>query len=187
MINSIPKFITLIILFSCITEAIDALILHSDSALWLLNRKKLTRALLFEYLHARKVSISGKAEKIDVINKILEYWDSLSCENHVARCEQADLDRGEPNATFHSPIQNVVLPEQPKMGLEFAKWFYEILLGVHKQMVPGEQISNQFWKDARLRVTLKSNNATDFQEAIGDKEVNKSISHNFANYFYFSS
>lgn len=147
------------------------MILHSDSALWLLNRKKLTRALLFEYLNARKVPISGKAEKIDVINRILEYWDSTPYNNHVVSYEPAYIETVPPTTIAHGSEQNAVFNQQPKMGLEFAKWFYQLLLEVHKQSVPTEQIANQFWKDVRLRITLNSQNAADFQEAIGDQEV----------------
>jgi hypothetical protein len=62
-------------------------------------------------------------------------------------------------------------PSTPEMGLQFTKWFYELLFAVHKQSAIGTQLSEQFWRDARLKITLNSSAATDCQEMIGSDEV----------------
>lgn len=55
-------------------DALEAVLLHSESARWLLNRKKLTRQILFEYLHLHKVVVSGQAEKIVLVDHVLDFW-----------------------------------------------------------------------------------------------------------------
>lgn len=125
-----------------------------------MNRKKLTRAILFEYLNARKIPISGQAEKSALITRTLELWNSES--QQVA----AVVSPITPSISHQeSPSQT------PEMGLQFTKWFYELLFAVHKQSATGTKLSEQFWRDARLKITLNSSGTTDCQETIGSDEV----------------
>ena len=140
-----------------ISDAIDAIILHSESAYWLLNRKKLTRALLFEYLNARKIPVSGQAEKSALITQTIELWNSEP--QHISAVVSPT-----------TPCSSQQDSPTPEMGLKFTQWFYEMLYSIHKQSAT-TKLSEQFWRDARLKITLNSSDATDCQEAIGAEEV----------------
>lgn len=140
-----------------ISDAIDAIILHSESAYWLLNRKKLTRALLFEYLNARKIPVSGQAEKSALITRAIELWNSEP--QHISAVVSPT-----------TPCSSQQDSPTPEMGLKFTQWFYEMLYSIHKQSAT-TKLSEQFWRDARLKITLNSSDATDCQEAIGAEEV----------------
>ncbi|EFX74063.1 hypothetical protein DAPPUDRAFT_307503 [Daphnia pulex] len=146
--------------FTSVNDAIDAIILHSESAFWFLNRKKLTRAILFEYLNARRIPISGQAEKAALITRTLELWNSEPQQiAAVVSPTTVSISHQEPR------------PSTPEMGLQFTKWFYELLFAVHKQSAIGTKLSEQFWRDARLKITLNSSAATDCQEMIGSDEA----------------
>nr|CAG4637117.1 EOG090X0867 [Ceriodaphnia reticulata] len=156
-------------------DAVDAIILHSESANWLLNRKKLTRAMLFEYLNFKKVPISGLAEKSVVITRILELWTATESQNLTVSAVPEALSIGEQCQNSLAMLPSSVNGSL-EMGLKFAQWFYEILLAVHKQTVAGTKLSEQFWQDVRLKITLNSGDSTNCQDVIGSDEA--------ANIFY---
>lgn len=151
--------------FSLFKDAVDAILLHSESALWLLNRKKLTRNILFEYLNAKKVSIPGQAEKSTIIERVLELWeqggnqDVASSQPNVVTSSTASLQE-------FSPVG-----ENPEMGLKFAQWFYGILLTIYNQSCTELKLADQFWADATLQVTFSTAGSIDQHKAIGSEEV----------------
>lgn len=57
-------------------EAIQAIILHTDSAIDLLKRRKVKKEFLFKYLHAKRIPVEASAEKQAVINHVLTLWES---------------------------------------------------------------------------------------------------------------
>ena len=56
------------------SEAITAIILHTDKAVDLLKRKKIKKELLFKYLHLKGVSIEAVADKSVHVTRVLEVW-----------------------------------------------------------------------------------------------------------------
>lgn len=56
------------------SDAIQAIILHTDKAVDLLKRRKLKKELLFKYLHEKKVPIDGQSDKSEIVRKVLEVW-----------------------------------------------------------------------------------------------------------------
>lgn len=125
-----------------------------------MNRKKLTRAILFEYLNAKKIPISGQAEKSALIARAIELWSSEPQQvAAVVSPITSSISHYDPPATT------------PEMGLKFTQWFYEMLFSIHKQSATDTKLAEQFWRDARLKITLNSSGATDCQETIGSEEV----------------
>lgn len=59
------------------SEAIEAIILHTDKATDLLKRKKVKKELLFKYLHAKRVPIESVSDKGTHVSRVLEVWESL--------------------------------------------------------------------------------------------------------------
>lgn len=131
----------------------------------------MTRAILFEYLNSKRVPINGQAEKATIISRILELWASSS-EVNASPSEIQTVEF----STAQEMTPAVPPPVTPEMGLKFTQWFYEILLAVHKQTVDGSKLSEQFWRDVRLKITLNSTGAINCQEAIGSDEVTKVFS-----------
>jgi len=56
------------------SEAITAIILHTDRASDLLKRRKIKKELLFKYLHLKRVPIESIADKSVHVSKVLELW-----------------------------------------------------------------------------------------------------------------
>lgn len=121
--------------------------------------------MLFEYLNWKKVPISGQAEKLAIISRIMELW-SLAEPQQVAHAMQTTTEDA-----CNTNLTDVAISTSPEMGLKFAQWFYEILLAVHKQTIPGVKISEQFWRDARLKITVVSSEISNCHEALGSDEV----------------
>lgn len=67
-IQGTPLFL---ILFS---EAINAIVLYSQSAEELLKRKKVFREVIFKYLAAKGVVVPPSSEKHQLVDRAKEYW-----------------------------------------------------------------------------------------------------------------
>ena len=59
------------------SEAIAAIILHTDKAEDLLKRRKVKKEFLFKYLHAKRVQgVEASSDKLVTINHVLQLWGS---------------------------------------------------------------------------------------------------------------
>ena len=61
------------------SEAITAIILHTDKAVDLLKRKKIKKEILFKYLHFKRVPIEAVADKSVHVSRVLEVWGTAQC------------------------------------------------------------------------------------------------------------
>ena len=62
--------------FIILSEAVDAILCHSQSASQVLGRRKIRHDVLFRYLDANKVSISAQCAKPELVTCLLDYWSS---------------------------------------------------------------------------------------------------------------
>ena len=150
--------------FAIFAEAIDAVILHSESAMWLLNRKKLTRATLFQYLNAKKVTINGQADKYVISERIVKLWNESPESSEVQHTAAEEI------VTMECIEAAEPSPQTEKMGITFAQWFYGILLSISNQK-PGLSLADQFWSDSRLTITINHSGVLDRKETFGSQEV----------------
>ena len=130
--------------------------------MWLLNRKKLTRALLFQYVNARQVPISGQADKLMISDMIIKLWNGTANVSSVAGSNNA--------ATIECREVTEPARESDAMGMKFAQWFYGIILNVSNG-TPGPSVADQFWRDARLSITVNHSGNSDRKETFGSNEV----------------
>ena len=65
------------------SEAISMIILHTERAAELLDRKKITKELMFEYLHFKSVPIKSEAGKIEHALRVLRLWGASTLEEIV--------------------------------------------------------------------------------------------------------
>jgi hypothetical protein len=66
----------------CIIEAIDAILLHSPTAESVLLRKRVSKEILFKYLHNSGVS-TIPADKGTMVSKILQMWGCIPHEEVI--------------------------------------------------------------------------------------------------------
>lgn len=73
-------------------EAIDAILMYSNSAEELLGRKKLKREVLFQYTHTEKIpEITAFSPKPELISKIMQWWRGKNLNvNHISRMNEID-------------------------------------------------------------------------------------------------
>lgn len=57
-----------------ITEANEAILQHSDSVESILIRQKVSKELIFSYLHWKKVNTENNRDKKSLINLLTAYW-----------------------------------------------------------------------------------------------------------------
>ncbi len=152
-----------------ITEAVNAILLHSESVSWFLNRKKITRTLLFEYLSWKRIPISGQAEKHTIIEKVIELWDQIPNGNLIPKTESSMIPSQPIN---YNNLECSKPVEKPEMGLEFAQWFYGILLSIYNQSPLEGRLSDQFWNDGTIKITINTPGNVEQQNAVGSEEVN---------------
>lgn len=58
------------------------------------------------------------------------------------------------------------------MGLQFAQWFYGILLSIYNQSPLEGRLSDQFWNDGTIKITINTPGNVEQQNALGSEEVN---------------
>jgi len=134
-----------------ITDAINTVLLHSESARWLLNRKKITRKVLFEYLNLHKVTVSGQSEKIILVDCVLEFWESnKKTLSKLKLLPDSVGNYSQSHSGHHVPIVESVESAGIDMGIAFSQWWFgDILLGLSSIQPPAKngKLADQFFSD----------------------------------------
>lgn len=132
------------------------ILLHSTTAESILNRKSITKEILFKYLHSKKVPVTSDFTKQLLIEKILQYWKQSF---YLSDDEYSDDNKTQQTATSSieiqsthpiNPINNSDQPEYfpiNQMARKFAAWFYENLNTNQLQM-------SDFWSDCKCMVNF---------------------------------
>jgi len=74
------------------SEAITAIILHTDRAVDLLKRKKMKKEVLFKYLHFKRVPIEAVSEKSVHVSRVLELWGATESGGDLTVMDENSLD-----------------------------------------------------------------------------------------------
>lgn len=56
-------------------DSLDAILLHSKDLRSLLMRKKITKNVLFKYLHSNNISFPGNSEKTSLVEFVINIWN----------------------------------------------------------------------------------------------------------------
>jgi hypothetical protein len=75
--------IKLNVVICCLIEALDAILLHSDTVESVLQRRRVSKEILFKYLHTNKVPISASSDKGTMISTILQMWNYYPCDEVI--------------------------------------------------------------------------------------------------------
>ena len=168
------------------TEALDAVVLHTETTTSLFNRKKLTKDILLRYLNEKKVDVSGSADKLTLIDTIKSYWNSFQPNDYTDGLPANNACSSSGHTTVSST--GVIDHQAPsaniqEMALKFAQWFFEILAKVSNGTHTAS-IAEHFWSDSRLKATIRCSSAhnEESREVYGSEEVTSlapMISRNF--------
>lgn len=139
--------------------------LHSTGSHSILNRKLITKEILFKYLHSKQIAVTTQFTKQLLIEKLLQYWKETFC------CADNDNDNNSIEFTHrntrqiqnHTPIasntvsfvhQEIKIIQTSmdienfpinQMSRKFAQWFYENLNANQLQIT-------DFWRDVNCSV-----------------------------------
>lgn len=137
--------------FESVNDAIEAIILHETDIKSLLSRRKVTREILFKYLHDKKVDIPANSEKNFLIKRVIELWDNdftkVSLSTDVASTSCAKMRPPE----FPENIGDVNM-----LAEKFASWFYSIINDYVLSMQSAKLSVEHFWKDCSLHLVMES-------------------------------
>ncbi|KAG8225407.1 hypothetical protein J437_LFUL004607 [Ladona fulva] len=143
-----------------VEEAKKCILLHTDTIPSLLKRKKITKELLFNYLHGKQVSVCPTLDKQQLIEVLLQYWNSQSSSEVTATQGVAtgviDTQLNENNSDVHL------------MSLKFAQWFYN-LLNRSTGICGVEQFGiEHFWPDCSMKLHVLADQCDTIEEVQGN-------------------
>lgn len=150
MFNINPHFIR-----SSVTEAFELIILHSPSLASILNRKIITKGVLFRYLSDRKISVTHDLSKQTLIETTIKQWKDKTKESSEQPNEPTSQNAIVPDddTSEHFPIH--------QMARQFTTWFYQ-------QCNSAAITANDFWNDARGHFEMVDQSAGNFQEELAE-------------------
>lgn len=141
----------------------DFICIHIADVQTLLNKRNITKEVLFKYLHRKRVPVAADFTKGILISKIIDYWNKTD----IGRPKQSESFGIEPNqfeanGTIPSKTQLIDETQYPinLLARKFSEWFFE---NFNKNNIKVED----FWSDARLMLRTIANDRIDDQECIG--------------------
>lgn len=140
-----------------VLDAVDVILLHSSSVHSILNRRAITKEILFKYLHDKHVPVTNNFTKQLLIEKILQFWRQSFCSTHdgnhsvqITELPVVDYDDDDDSEVAMSEMDVLPAPiidnsDQQhfpinQMARKFAHWFYE-------QLNTGTLREIDFWRD----------------------------------------
>ncbi|XP_053956809.1 uncharacterized protein C3orf38 homolog [Anastrepha ludens] len=163
-------------------EALDYVYVQIGDTLTLLNKRLITREMIFKYLHQRKIQVNADFTKGALISKILEYWNSKSESNNdfallndnYTTTSKQFLHKVNEN-TFNTAISdsisgsNEANDNEPRypihlLARKFTEWFFNNL---NKEGLKVED----FWSDSQLQLRIAATDQINDYECAGANEV----------------
>ncbi|KAJ6644249.1 hypothetical protein Bhyg_09216 [Pseudolycoriella hygida] len=93
-------------------DAISIIIQHSPSIASIMNRKLITKVLIFQYLNARHVSVAADLSKPALLEKLYEFWN----DRFTDRLSEKSQNRVRDEKVDQFPIH--------QMSRQFSSWFF---------------------------------------------------------------
>lgn len=116
----------------------------------ILNRRGITKEILFKYLHDKHVPVTNNFTKQLLIEKVLQFWKKLYCSVQITESPDEDYDDEECSEIVMSEMDSQPAPivdnsDQQhfpinQMARKFANWFYG-------QLNTGTLREIDFWRD----------------------------------------
>uniref|UniRef100_A0A8D0GA85 Chromosome 3 open reading frame 38 n=1 Tax=Sphenodon punctatus TaxID=8508 RepID=A0A8D0GA85_SPHPU len=123
-------------------DAINAILMYSQSSEELLKRKKVYRDTIFKYLTTQGIVIPPSSEKYQLIRRAKECW-----------CGQLTEEAPKPENIKPNKQKKARRAECHNLGKEFCQWFFEILNSQNPLLGPAQEEwgPQHFWEDVKLR------------------------------------
>uniref|UniRef100_A0A1B6ESY0 NTF2 domain-containing protein n=1 Tax=Cuerna arida TaxID=1464854 RepID=A0A1B6ESY0_9HEMI len=169
-LNSLASTITKGLLKTCTRqEASNAILQHSDTVESILNRKKISRELLFNYLHWKKVTTDSNLDKKSLINLLTNYWREQLHDGGNPPREANNVQSNVVQTCVNPRSQLISTQLEPVqldlLALKFTEWYYQLL---NKDFLDGSSFalgSENFWSDSTIQIMLNSNGEVSTEEA----------------------
>ncbi|XP_014287400.1 uncharacterized protein C3orf38 homolog [Halyomorpha halys] len=113
-------------------DAIKAL-LHEPSLRCLLTRKKITRNVLFKFLHSKDITFESTIDKNSLVDLAIKYCDQQKSETEIVLLGPA---------------------EAKILGYQFTEWFYKRLNVVVNQTEDEKLTEEDFWNDCHTTIVI---------------------------------
>lgn len=121
---------------------------HSPSVSSVMNRKIITKALIFRYLNARNVSVTVDTSKVSLLEKLYEFWNYKFSDQFSEQTKCIDNDQtANVECTQHVQTGNEDQFPIHRMSREFSNWFFK---GCNESQL---KIAD-FWRDAEYSVEM---------------------------------
>lgn len=146
-------------------EALDYVYVQIGDTLTLLNKRAITREMLFKYLHQRKIQVNADFTKGALISKIIEYWNSIQAKlehitthNFETPDNKTTISYAVEKTCFNqvdSPVVTQSTDWNDKeshypihlLARKFTEWFFS---NFNMQELKVED----FWSDAKLQLRI---------------------------------
>lgn len=164
----------------CPTSRIDALNIicqHSERIESVLEKKKITKSYICQYLHKSKVSITFSWDKPALIRKLLEFWNVKSCQLH----EFTGKEEVPSTRLNNQNTENIVSESTHsansaseyfrQLSYKFAEWFYSLINDQDSSKIGPEH----FFVDSQIKLALKDEQNTDIVEASNSIDISQTL------------
>uniref|UniRef100_A0A669PBY3 Chromosome 3 open reading frame 38 n=1 Tax=Phasianus colchicus TaxID=9054 RepID=A0A669PBY3_PHACC len=134
---------------SSLSEAIQAILVYSQSAEELLKRRKVYREIIFKYLSVQGIAVPPSSEKHQLIACVRQYWGGKLTSYGWICILLIFL-----YLSFQSVKANKkLLDDVHNLGGEFCQWFFELLNSQHPLGVKSEETwgPQHFWENAKMK------------------------------------
>ncbi|XP_067648556.1 uncharacterized protein C3orf38 homolog [Eurosta solidaginis] len=163
-------------------EALDYVYIQIGDTLALLNKRLITKEMIFKYLHQRKIQVNADFTKGALVSKIIEYWNSRLefnidqkkssnisvAVNNSNSTQWSDTNSAIPNIAYNSSESNRNDASQQYpihlLARKFTEWFFSNL---NNHVLKVED----FWSDSQLQLRITATDQIKDYECAGASEV----------------
>ncbi|KAI5722232.1 hypothetical protein M8J76_005706 [Diaphorina citri] len=109
-----------------VNDALEVILLHSETAESVLHRKKISKQLLYNYLHYKQIPVPSHLSKHEIIQQLLQYWrGNLN--------QSIEAPPRTPNDRTPSTIQDVYNQSQPTYSQQMQPLYNQQSQGTYNQ------------------------------------------------------
>lgn len=129
---------------------------HTDDCLTLLNRKAITKEILFKYLHSKQIPFQKDFTKTNLAKRVVEYWNSECPIEDEKRYQNGlaneCLQSTELACVTHNTHSSTSLSQESEFPInllarKFSEWFFN---NYNQNLLKPQD----FWPDARLMLQI---------------------------------
>lgn len=153
-------------------EALLIIFRNMPNAQALLNKRLITKDILFKYVHTNQIPVTIDFTKGVLINKIIDYWDregpstrnsNSSHQSNLQRTSGSESNSNSQSSTSQQLIEETEYPIN-LLARKFSQWFYENYNGNNLKV-------EDFWKDSRLMLRIAAIDSVNDQQCDNSEQV----------------